>query len=178
MRGILFCLALSWVLVPCRAEPPPQPVAFRVGPLLFDRPEGWTWVKPEGSLRAAQLEKFTPHKTKLTLAFSRFPAGTGGTVEANLDRWKRQFSPISSPAEVKSITTKSCRLTRVTIRGTLHGGLPGGPEKEIPDALLLGAILEADGEMIVIKLAGPEADLAGEEKTFSEMISAAAEKRP
>jgi len=38
--------------------------------------------------------------------------------------------------------------------------------------------LEADGEMIVVKTAGPTAALLGEEKVFSEMISAAAEKRP
>lgn len=178
MRRILFCLALCWVLVPCRAEPPPQPVAFRVGPLLFDRPEGWNWVKPEGSFRVAQLEKSGPNKTPLVMAFSRFPAGTGGTVQANIDRWIRQFSQTASPADVRPVSSKSCPITLVKIRGSLKGGLPGGSDKEIPDAILLGAILEAEGEMIVVKTAGPASALSGEEKVFSEMISAAGEKRP
>lgn len=178
MKSLLFALGLSFVVFPCRAESPPQPVAFRVGPLLFDRPEGWRWVKPEGSFRAAQLEKFGPNKATLVMAFSRFPAGTGGTVQANIERWVRQFSQTSSPADVQSISTKSCHVTLVKICGSLKGGLPGGPEKEIPKALLLGAILETDGEMIVVKTAGPTSALLGEEKVFSEMISAAAEKRP
>ena len=177
MRALLVALGLAGALIPGWAEPPPQPVAFRVGPLLFDRPEGWNWVKPEGSFRAAQLEKTKSNKTPLVMAFSRFPAGTGGTVQANLDRWIRQFSQTSSPAEVRSVSTNSCLLTLVKIRGSLKGGLPGGPDQEIPDALLLGAILETEGEMIVVKTAGPTSALTGEEKVFSEMISAAAEKR-
>ncbi|NDE85833.1 MAG: hypothetical protein EB056_07440 [Verrucomicrobia bacterium] len=173
-----FALSLSLLLAPCWAEPPPQPVAFRVGPLLFDRPEGWRWVKPEGSFRAAQLEKSGPGKTLLLMTFSRFPAGTGGTVQANIDRWIRQFSHTSSPADVRSVTPGSYPVTLVKIRGALKGGLPGGPDKEIPDALLLGAILEAEGEMIVVKMAGSASSLSTEEKAFGEMISGAAEKRP
>ena len=178
MRALLFALSLFGALIPGWAEPPPQPVAFRVGPLLFDRPEGWRWVKPEGSFRAAQLEKSGPSKTLLLMTFSRFPAGSGGTVQANVDRWVRQFSQTSAPADVRSIPTKSYPLTLVKIRGALKGGLPGGPDKEIPDALLLGAILEAEGEMIVVKMAGSASSLSTEEKAFGEMISGAAEKRP
>lgn len=169
---------LAWVLslAPLAAEPPPQPVAFRVGSLLFDRPEGWKWVQPEGSLRVAQLEKTGPGKTPLVMAFSRFPAGSGGTAQANVDRWVRQFSQTSTPAEIQSSVTKAGTLTRVHIRGSLRGGIPGGPEKDIPDALLLGAILETEGGMIVVKLAGPASALTGEEKTFTELISNAADK--
>ncbi|NCW28076.1 MAG: hypothetical protein EBV83_07280 [Verrucomicrobia bacterium] len=178
MRIPLFILGLSLTLIPCQAEPPPQPVAFRVGSLLFDRPEGWTWVKPEGSFRAAQLEKSGPNKTRLLMTFSRFADGTGGTVQANIDRWIGQFSQTSSPADVRSISTSSCPLTFVKIGGSLKGGIPGGPEKETPNALLLGAILEPEGEMIVVKMAGPTVGLSGEERAFFGMISAATGKRP
>ncbi|NBS13512.1 MAG: hypothetical protein EBT57_01630 [Verrucomicrobia bacterium] len=178
MRAIRLVLGLTLAWATCWGEFAPQPVAFRVGPLLFDRPEGWRWVKPEGSLRAAQLEKSGLHPTPLVMAFSLFPAGSGGSVQANIERWIRQFSRTSYPAEVKSIPLKSCPHTLVKIRGSLKGGLPGGPEKEIPDALLLGAILEVDGEMIVVKTAGPASALSGEEKVFAEMISVAAERRP
>jgi hypothetical protein len=66
----------------------------------------------------------------------------------------------------------------VKIRGTLKGGIPGGPEKEISNAVLQGAILEVDGEMIVVKMAGPAPLLVGEEKVFLDLVSAAAEKKP
>jgi len=178
MRLSLGFFLLGLALTPGRAETPPQPVAFRVGPLLFDRPQEWKWVKPEGSFRVAQLEKPSTNKTPIVMAFSRFPAGTGGTTQANVDRWIRQFSQTSSPPEVQTVSTKSYPLTLVKIRGTLKGGIPGGPEKEISHAVLHGAILEVDGEMIVVKMAGPAPLLVGEEKVFLDLVSAAAEKKP
>jgi len=179
MRSLLGAIAaLSLSLVSGRSETPPQPVAFRVGPLLFDRPEDWKWVKPEGSFRVAQLEKAGPSRSLVVMAFSRFPGGTGGSVQANVDRWIRQFSQTSAPAEVQELKGKSCPVTMVKIRGSLKGGLPGGPEKEIQDALLLGAIFEAEGELIVVKVAGSATTVASEEKSFSAMVAAAAEKKP
>lgn len=170
---------LAWVffLAPLAAEPPPQPVAFRVGSLLFDRPEGWKWVKPEGSFRVAQLEKTALGQTPLVMAFSRFPAGSGGSPQANVDRWIQQFSQTTSPAKVQSQTTTSGRLIRVNLRGTLKGGTPGGPEKEIADAILLGAILETEEGMIVVKLVGPASPVLAEEKTFTDLIGGAADKK-
>lgn len=171
-------LILGLALSPCLAEPPPQPVAFRVGPLLFERPESWKWVKPEGSFRAAQLEKSVSGKPPVVMVFSRFPAGAGGTVQANVERWVGQFSKTTYPPEVQTIPGKVCPVTRVKVRGSLKDGTPGGPEKGIPDALLLGAILEAEGGMIVVKIVGPESALTREEKTFDGLISAATEKKP
>mgnify|MGYP006286616703 CR=1 FL=1 len=178
MKRFLTTLALGMALSACLAEAPPQPVAFRVGPLLFERPESWKWVKPEGSFRVAQLEKTGAGKSVIVMAFSRFPAGAGGSVQANVERWIGQFSQTSSAPEVQSLPGKICPVTRVKIRGTLKGGTPGGPEMEIADALLLGAILEAEGGMIVVKMAGPATPLTREEKTFDALLSAATEKKP
>ena len=177
MNPIILLASLAFALAGQAAEPLPQPVAFRVGPLLFDRPADWQWVKPEGSFRVAQLEKTGSGKNPMVMAFSRFPAGAGGNVQANIERWVRQFSRTSSPAEVQTLTASSGPVTRVKIRGSLNGGTPGGPAKEIPDALLLGAILETDEGTIVVKLAGPNSALAAEEKTFSNLISAATAKK-
>ena len=143
----------------------PQPVAFRVGPLRFDRPESWRWAPPSGSFRAAQLEKKAADGTLLTLTFSRFPSGDGGSVQANIDRWIAQFTtPPPSHPETKKGTEGS--LTFLRLEGTLRGGTPGGPQKDLPHALLLGAILEADGEQIIMKLAGPASAIATAQKEF------------
>ena len=144
MSPLLLLLA-SIALSHSAPPPPPQPVAFRVGPLRFDRPESWRWAPPSGSFRAAQLEKKAPDGTLLTLAFSRFPSGQGGSVQANLDRWMGQFTaPPTSRPETKKGTEGS--MTFVRLEGTLRGGTPGGPPKDLPHALLLGAIFEADGD--------------------------------
>jgi len=86
-------------------------------------------------------------------------------VQANLDRWVAQFTtPPSSHPETKKGTEGS--VTFLRLEGTLRGGTPGGPKKDLPHALLLGAILDADGEQIIMKLAGPASAVAPAEKDF------------
>jgi hypothetical protein len=171
MNPLLLLLA-SIVISHAAPLAPPQPVAFRVGPLRFDRPESWYWAPPSGSFRAAQLEKKAPDGTLLTLTFSRFPIANGGSVQANLDRWIAQFTaPPASLPETKKGTQGS--LTFLRLEGTLRGGTPGGPRKDLPHALLLGAILEAEGEQIIMKLAGPTSAVATAEKDFLRLAETA-----
>ena len=133
-----------WFLAATHAAPtaPPQPVAFRVGPFRFDRPDSWRWAPPSSTFRSAQLEKKSPRGTLLILTFSRFPSGEGGSIQANLDRWAAQFTPPPTPQpEIKKGAAGT--LTLVRLEGTLRVGTPGGPAKDLPQALLLGAILES-----------------------------------
>ena len=164
MNRLLILLFASLALASA-ATPPPQPVAFRVGPLRFERPESWKWVPPSGSFRAAQLERKSSDGTLLTLTFSRFPAGDGGTPQANLSRWTAQFSS-STPSQPDIQKGPAGTLTFYRLEGTLRGGTPGGPTRELPQALLLGAILESQGEQIIMKLVGPARSVAPAEKDF------------
>lgn len=177
MKSLLLILLLAGFLFSSKgASTPPQPVAFRVGTLRFDRPESWNWVPPAGEFRAAQLEKKVGRDSVLRMTFSRFPGASPSSTQANVDRWIAQFSSLSAPAEVQSVPSKTCPFTTVKIRGALKGGTPGGPAQETKEALLLGAILSSEGELIVVKLTGPATLLAPEEKTFSELVSAAAQR--
>jgi len=175
------CLSLfAWST--CFAAPlnssAPQPVAFRVGPLRFDRPETWHWVKPSGAFRTAQLEKKAPDGTLLVITFSHFPAGEGGSVQANIDRWISQFIQTTGTPDVVSHAAPGCPFTLVRILGTMKGGVPGGPPKDLPQALLRGAILEAEGELVMVKLAGPASAVRSGEKDFEALVSAASERSP
>ena len=152
--------------------PPPQPIAFRVGPLRFDRPESWRWAPPSDSLRSAQLEKTTPQGT-LVITFSRFPNPTSGSLQANLDRWTAQFSKVTLPAKTQSLSGSVCPFTTLRLQGTLNGGLPGGPAKEIIDATLLGAIFQTEGELVVVKCTGPSSSIGPIEKEFTSLIAIA-----
>jgi hypothetical protein len=175
LLSLLFCNAIS-----ASPTPPstPQPVAFRVGSLRFDRPESWQWVKPSGAFRAAQLEKKAPDGTPLVITFSRFPAGEGGSVQANIDRWISQFTQTTGTPEVISHTGTGCPFTLVRILGTMKGGVPGGPAKDLSQGMLRGAILEADGELVMVKLAGPDSAVRSCEKDFEALISAASGRNP
>ena len=178
MKIALLCLLLTLELSPSGAQTPtPQPLAFRIGSVRFDRPEGWTYSRPTDGIRTAQLEKKSADAS-LVITFTRFPPGSGGTVQANVDRWQAQFLSQDSPAEVKTPTSTAAPLTLVQLNGTMKGGVPGGPPKDTVHTRLLGAILEAPDGLVVVKLSGPKTAVAREEKTFSDLVRAAAGRSP
>lgn len=176
-------ITLLWLLLASGSglleaqSPPPQPTAFRIGSIRFDRPEGWTYSRPTDGVRAAQLEKKSAG-TPLVITFTRFPPGSGGTVQANVNRWQAQFLSQDSPADVQTPAGTAAPLTLVQLNGTMKGGVPGGPPKESTNVLLLGAILEAPDGLVVVKLSGPKTGVTREEKTFSDLVRAAAGRSP
>ena len=171
---LLLASASGWLEA---QTPPPQPVAFRIGSIRFDRPEGWTYSRPTDGVRAAQLEKKSAG-TSLVITFTRFPPGSGGTVQANVDRWQAQFLSQDSPAGVQTPAGTAVPLTLVKLNGTMKGGVPGGPPKDTANILLLGAILEAPDGLVVLKLSGPKTAVTREEKAFSDLVRAAAGRSP
>ena len=156
---------------------PPQPVAFRIGSVRFDRPEGWNYSRPADGVRAAQLEKKSAG-APLLITFTRFPPGSGGTVQANVDRWRGQFLSANQPADVQTPTGTTLPLTLVKLAGTMKGGVPGGPSADTPDTLLLGAILESSEGLVVVKLSGPKNAIAREEAAFLDLVKTAAGRSP
>ena len=171
---LLLASASGWLEA---QTPPPQPVAFRIGSIRFDRPEGWTYSRPTDGVRAAQLEKKSAG-TSLVITFTRFPPGSGGTVQANVDRWQAQFLSQDSPAGVQTPAGTAVPLTLVKLNGTKKGGVPGGPPKDTANILLLGAILEAPDGLVVLKLSGPKTAVTSEVKACSDLVRAAAGRSP
>ena len=157
--------------------PGPQPLAFRIGSVRFDRPDGWSYSRPTDGVRAAQLEKKSGG-VPLLITFTRFPPGSGGSVQANVDRWSGQFISTEAPAGIFKPEGTALPLTTVRLTGTLRGGIPGGPPQDSPASLLLGAILESPDGFVVVKLAGPRTAVSPEEKTFAELVRAAAGRSP
>lgn len=173
---LLMASLLGSSLLPAQT-PPPQPVAFRIGSVRFDRPEGWDYSRPADGIRVAQLEKKTGG-APLRITFTRFPPGSGGSVQANVDRWAGQFLSTETPAEILKPEGTALPLTTVKIAGTMRGGIPGGPSKNTPDSLLLGAILESPDGLVVVKLAGPRTAARPEEKVFVDLVRTAAGRAP
>ena len=157
--------------------PPPQPVAFRIGSVRFDRPEGWNYSRPADGVRAALLEK-KAGGVPLIITFTRFPAGSGGSVQANVDRWIGQFLSTETPAEILKPAGTALPLTTVKLAGTMRGGVPGGPAQDTPASLLLGAILESPDGLVITKLAGLKTAVSREEKVFANLVRVAAGRAP
>lgn len=173
-------LLMGWVLASSLLSaqtPPPQPVAFRIGSVRFDRPDGWNYSRPADGVRAAQLEKKIGG-VPLIITFTRFPPGSGGSVQANVDRWIGQFLSTETPAQILKPEGTILPVTMVRLTGTMRGGVPGGPANHAPATLLLGAILESPDGLVIAKLAGPSAAVSREEKVFADLVRAAAGRAP
>ena len=107
-----------------------------------------------------------------------FGPGQGGSVEANLDRWTKQFEqpdgkPSSQAAQVKKRTVHGIAVTTVDVSGTYSG--MGGPmaasKSAKPGYRLLGAIAEAQEGAVFFKFTGPAKTVAAQQAKFESLIA-------
>ena len=176
-RFLLFFLGFL-AAASSHAQPaPPQPLAFRIGTVRFDRPEGWIYSRPTDGILAAQLEK-KAGGAPLRITFTKLASGTGGTVPANVDRWQGQFLTCDESPQVEALTGTTLPLTLVKLAGTMKGGVPGGPPKDAPDTLLLAAILDSPEGLVAVKLVGPKKTVTSAEPIFMNLVKSAAGRKP
>jgi hypothetical protein len=109
-----------------------------------------------------------------------FGAGQGGSVEANLARWKGQFTQGGKPSEaqVGKRTVHGLAVTTIDISGDYSG--MGGPMAASPSVAagyrLLGAIVEGPQGNIFVKFAGPAKTVAANRQKFDQLLSSFAKE--
>ena len=154
----------------------PAPAGFEA--LAWTAPEGWIEEKPNTGMRLAQyrLPRVDGDEEDAVCYVSHFP-GTGGSVEANLNRWYDQFaqpdgSPSSRAANVKKAKHNGLPQTTVDVSGTFRQmTTPMGPQsEEKPNFRLLGGVIETPIGPWFVKTVGPERTVAKWEKSFYEFM--------
>ncbi len=111
-----------------------------------------------------------------------FGAGQGGGVEANVQRWVKQFQRADGSSAEKDAKTKQEKVgglpvTTVDVKGTYNGGGPMmGPASPKPGFRLLGAIVEGPEGAVFFKFTGPEKTVSGAEKTFRKLLESTKKK--
>jgi hypothetical protein len=160
-----------------------QPVGFL--DLASSVPDGWEVEQPSSSMRALQVrvpggEGAEPAE----LVVYYFGPGQGGTVEANVTRWKSQFSrPEGGEVEPKISRLEEAALptTLVELEGSYARTVGmGGAAEAKPDRMLLAAIVERPQGNLYAQLHGPAAlvsDARGDFVAFVKAI-APADKAP
>ena len=105
-----------------------------------------------------------------------FGPGQGGTVEANLDRWKSQFKGADgkvAPAQVAKRTVHGLAVTTIDAAGEYSG--MGGPmaasSAPVPGYRLLGAIVAGPGGNVFVKFTGPAKTIAANQQKFEQLLS-------
>ena len=104
-----------------------------------------------------------------------FGAGQGGSVDANIERWKGQFQGANGkpvPAKVARRTTGGVTMTTIDTAGEYSGmGGPIASGKPVPGYRLLGAIVEGPGGNIFVKFTGPARTIDANQLKFQNLLA-------
>ena len=162
---------------------PPSPHAAGPAP-ASDSPVEITWVDPPGlrrvppksPMRKASYE--VPRAEGDTedgeLAVFYFGPGQGGSIDANVERWVKQFSSV--PAEgIKRADREANGLRQHTVeiqRGTFDAGqmAMGGASGPKKDYALQGAIVESPSGAYFFKMTGPARTVAAAKAPFMQLL--------
>ena len=133
--------------------------------LHFTAPDSWTREQPKTKMRKAQFRlPGVDGMEDAELTVFVFP-GTGGTVEANLQRWFGQFKqpdgrPSASRATITDIEVNNLKVSVVYLTGTYLKSssmmMMGGEITEMTDYAMLAAIVETPRDPWFFKAIGPK----------------------
>ena len=138
-------------------------------------PNGWTSRAPSSSSRLAEYVVPTSGSegaAEVVVYF--FGKSMGGNVQANLTRWKGQFStPDGSPVP-ETITRDSTGIFPITFaeyRGTYRRGIGAGSADSVKTGqTLIAAIAKTPRGTMFIQLFGPSVRVAAERDTFMKFV--------
>jgi hypothetical protein len=169
----LFCAFVA--VVSARAEDPGK---FKVGAFEFTRPADWKSVQPSSPMRKAQLQIAPKSGDKpADVTFFFFGEGNGGGVEPNVQRWFAQFAGKPDANKVEAQEMNGVKVTLVSTEGTLKASPMAGIPEELPDAALLGAILENPEGAVFVKMTGPAALVKDSREKFMALVKSATETK-
>jgi len=110
-----------------------------------------------------------------------FGAGQGGSVEANLDRWKGQFrgpDGKAAAAQVARRTANGLTVTTIDTSGEYSGmGGPLGSGRAVSGYRLLGGIVEGRGGNVFVKFTGPARTVAANAQKFQQLLASFRQER-
>jgi hypothetical protein len=138
-------------------------------------PNGWSSRTPSSSARLAEYTvPGTDNAGGVEVVVYFFGKGQGGNVQANLTRWKGQFStPDGSPVP-ETITRDSTGIFPVTYaeyRGTYRRGIGAGSADSVrAGQSLIAAIAETPRGTMFIQMFGPSAQVAAQRDAFMAFV--------
>ena len=153
--------------------------------VLADSAAGLRWTAPAGWKKAAAqpmraatyvIPPASGDTASAECGVYFFGAGQGGSVEANLDRWKGQFhAPGGKPAAARVAKRTAGGLTITTIdtsgEYTGMGGPVASTQRVVSGYRLLGAIVEGPGGNVFVKFTGPGKTIAANQQKFEQLLT-------
>ena len=173
MKALALLASLTLLATPfARGE---DPATFSVGGLSFQRPTEWQWVPVTSAMRKAQLKvPGAEGKDAAEITFFHFGGGQGGDLQANAQRWLRQFESKEGASKVDWKEMGGRKVAVVSTEGTFQSGMPGGPTTPMPNYALLGAIVDHPDGNVFVKMTGPVETVKAAQRKFMDFVTAAA----
>jgi hypothetical protein len=109
-------------------------------------------------------------------AINYFGPGQGGSVDANIERWKGQFKGAGGKPPATAVRRTQARgLTITIVEATGDYTGMGGPMAAAatiaPGYRLLGAIVEGPAGNVFVKLTGPARTIAANQQKFDALMA-------
>lgn len=148
---------------------------FKVGNFTFTPDK--TWVAAETGSHMVKAALNHGKKDGPLLKFYHFGQGQGGGVEANVQRWQKQFENGEAKVTPEEKTFGDQKLTIVTMTGTyMVGPMMQRNKTATPNYMLLGAIIPHPTGDVFLKMLGTEADVKKTKADFEKLIASAFKK--
>jgi hypothetical protein len=148
--------------------------AESVAGLKWTAPQGWKTETGTRPMRAAtyDIPAMSGDKDNAECAVYFFGEGQGGSIDANLERWKNQIHG-GPAAKVAKRTIHGLQVTTIDASGEYSGmGGPMSPDKTVKPAYrLLGAIVEGPGGNVFFKFTGPTKTIAANQPNFEMLLN-------
>ncbi len=177
--GLIFQLALPVTPAPAAVGDEvgnaPQP---RIALLDYEAPVSNDWIAetPTSSMRLYQYrlpgesEELAAH---LVVYF--FGIAQGGSVDANIARWRSQFSTpegVSPEPVIKRYTVENLRVTTAEYQGDYSRGVGMGASGQVlKDHILIAAIVETPKGNLFVQLYGPTRTVDRHRVAFADFLN-------
>ena len=169
----LICLLASVAIHSAAAED--KKSTFKAGELQFAVAEGWTVkAKARAMSEGGLTYKVAEIKEGLDADFYYFGKGAGGSVEANIARWKGQFE--GGPKEVESAKLGGGKIDFLHLEGTFLSGPSFGKKTPKKDYAMLAAIVAHEDGPVFVKMTGPKDEVAKAIVAFKVLAESAYKK--
>ncbi len=137
--------------------------------VLFDAPSRWQKAENPSPMRKAtyKIPKADGDADDAELSVTQ----AGGSVDANVDRWSKQFEKTADDTTRREVrTVGSVKVTVVELTGTFASGMPGQPSNPKTDWAMLGAVVETQPQLTFFKLTGPKKTVLAAKSEFDQLI--------
>lgn len=150
------------------------------GEISYSVPAEWKSEQPKSNMRKAQYRiPGAEGAEDAEMAVFVFP-GTGGSVQANIDRWISQMkqpdgSDSKGKTDIKNLTVNNLPVTTMYVTGTYLKSssqmMMGGPKVEMPEYAMLAAIVETSKDPWFFKIVGPQKTVDKWKSEFDKFVS-------